>query len=127
MGTIQKQPGDLLAGNATLLNQLEQGIFHFDVQELLQFVGEVALGSRVDEGFQGRDQIAPAREPDRLKRPKTLRIKLGDLGEGVIPESGVKTSMRALEPLRRRAPSWVSECGHHGVRQSIIPGATLGK
>jgi len=87
LGTIQKQPGDLLAGDATLLNQLEQGILHFDVQDLLQFVGEVALGSRVDEGFQGRDQIAPTREPDRLKRPKTLRIKPGDLGEGVVAAS----------------------------------------
>jgi len=44
LGTVQKQSGDLLAGNATLPDQLQQCILHFDVQELLQFSGEAALG-----------------------------------------------------------------------------------
>ena len=84
MGIVQKQSGDLLAGNATLLDQLQQCILHFDVQELLQFSGEVALGSGVDESFQGRDQITPAREPHRLKGPKALGIKLWDLVKSVV-------------------------------------------
>jgi hypothetical protein len=54
------------------------------VEDLLQFIGEVALGSAVDEGFHGRDQIAPAREPHRLKGPKALAIKLWDLSESVV-------------------------------------------
>src|ERR1035437_7904735 len=77
-------PGDLLAGNAPLLDQLKQGIFHFDVQDQLQFICEVALGSCADEGFQGRDQMAPPREPHLVKGPKALGIKLRDLVEGVV-------------------------------------------
>jgi hypothetical protein len=76
-GTVHKPPVDLLAGHAALLDQLPRCIFHFDVQDLLQFMGEVALGSAVDEGLQGREQIAPAREPHRLKGLKALGIKLG--------------------------------------------------
>ena len=84
LGTVQKQSGDLLTGDATLLDQLQQGIFDFDMQELLQFAGEITLGSAADEGFQGGDQVAPAREPHRLKGPKAMGIKLRDLREGVV-------------------------------------------
>jgi len=83
MGTVQKQSGDLLADKATLFDQLQEGIFDFDMQELLEFMSEVALGSGVDEGFQSGKKIAPAREPHRLTGPQTQRIKLWNLGECV--------------------------------------------
>jgi hypothetical protein len=51
--TVQKQSVDRLAGNATLLDQLQQCVFNFDVQELLQFISEVAMGGGADEGFPG--------------------------------------------------------------------------
>src|ERR1017187_9582177 len=83
-GTVQKKSGDLLTGNPLLLEQLKERIFSLDVQELLQFVGQVALGSTVDQSFDGRHQRAPTREPDGLKGPQAVGIELGDLSEGVV-------------------------------------------
>jgi hypothetical protein len=83
-GTVKKQSGDLRTGNPALLDQLQQSILHFDVQEVLQFVSEVALGSDADEGLQGADQIAPAREPHLPKGPKALGIERWDLSEGIV-------------------------------------------
>src|ERR1039457_5141186 len=83
-GTVQKKSGDLLTGNPLLLEQLQERIFSLDVQELLQFVGEVALGSAVDQSFDGQHQRAPTREPDGLKGPQAVGIELGDLSEGVV-------------------------------------------
>src|SRR5262245_61713390 len=54
------------------------------MQELPQFLGEVATGRSLDQGFHGGDQSAPAREPDRLKGPQALGIELRDLRQGVV-------------------------------------------
>jgi hypothetical protein len=54
LGTVQKQSGDLLAGNATLLDQLQQCILHFDVQELLQFYRTTLFTGCLQE-FETRD------------------------------------------------------------------------
>src|ERR1039457_6671352 len=54
LGTVQKQSGDLLTGEATLLDQLQQGIFDFDVQELLgsQYCYSGKSGKDEDERTQ---------------------------------------------------------------------------
>ena len=48
LGAVQKQSRDLLPGNAMLLASLQQRIFNLNVQDLPQFIREVALGSAVD-------------------------------------------------------------------------------
>lgn len=82
---VQVSAVDFTALKASLFGQLTQRVLHFDVQRIGQITGKEALRGVDDKGLHGGQQRAIAGEPNRLVGPKTLVIKLGDLGEGVVP------------------------------------------
>ena len=57
-GAIQIDAAHLLPGQTTLLNQLEQGVFDFYVQHLLQLLGDIPLAGILNERRQSFHQRA---------------------------------------------------------------------
>lgn len=49
---IQIKSADGFAGDPLLLNQPQQGFFGRDMQQAVQFFGEIAAGGPLDEGFR---------------------------------------------------------------------------
>jgi len=46
-------------------------------------MGVIAVGRLVDEGFQGSQQRAVAREPDTFMRPQSAIVEASDFMQGV--------------------------------------------
>ena len=80
---IEKLAIHLHSRQALLLNQMAERLLHFGVQGIGQFMGVIAVGRLVDEGFQGSQQRAVAGEPDTFMRPQSAIVETSDFGQGV--------------------------------------------
>lgn len=65
--TVQVQARDGLTGDLTLLDQLQERFLDRDVQDALQFGGEVARRRLMDEDFHRGDQSLVARKPNGVE------------------------------------------------------------
>jgi hypothetical protein len=79
-GRIEKLPLQLGSCQALLRHHLAERLLHIGVQDIGQFKGVIAIGRLVDEDFYGSQQCAMAGEPDRLVRPETAIIEMGNSG-----------------------------------------------
>src|SRR5213596_4310480 len=62
---------------------MTQRLLGFDLEEVGQFRGVVAVGGTLDEGFHGVYQRAVTREPDAFVRPPPTSIEARDFLKGV--------------------------------------------
>ena len=77
-GSIEEPASDCGSTQAVLSDQMTQRLLGFDLEEVGQFRGVVAVGGSLDEGFHGVYQRAVTREPDAFVRPQPTSIKARD-------------------------------------------------
>ncbi len=83
-GRVQIKARDGLARNPAALDEAAQRVWHCEGQDPSQFLGEIALGRVLHEGFRGSQQRAVAREPDRVRRPEAVGAEADEFARCVV-------------------------------------------
>lgn len=80
---IDIKPPEALPLQLALLMELQQRSLAFDMEQLLQFRGGITGLAFVHKLPRGFDQVAELGEPDPVKRPQPLIIKVRNLFQGI--------------------------------------------
>ena len=103
-GAVQIQAGDGLAGDPALRDQLQQGLFDWNMEDVCQFRSEIASLRLRDVVFRSGHQGTVTGEPDRVERPQAPLIETGNLLERVEGASmGVAGVVRKLLQLAKNS------------------------
>ena len=115
-GTVEELAGELVPRQASVADELAQGVLGADAEQVVQLVDEVSGVGVIDECLGGCDESSGPGEADVAERPQAAFVEVGELVESVVAAAvGVAgAGVEVFELAERGAPAdaW-AEGGHH--------------
>ena len=96
-------------------------ILHLGMERIGQFVGEPAVRGLIDEGLDGGEQCAVAREPDRLMGPEAGVVEAGGFSQSVVAPA-MSIAGQVVEELEFAKDGETGSGGESGPRRTPFRG-----